>query len=181
MINLLPPQEKQELVSKRNIKLAMVLGNMSVIFLVAFTLVLLSVKFYILAASWSQKAIVESTEKTYQTSDFLLNKNLIGQYNASLLKVDAFLRQESSLSESLTRLLDIQRPSGIYFTSIRFDRNSETRRAKATVAGISNTRENLLLFKENLEKSEYVTKVYFPPNNWIQPSEVNFYATIEFK
>ena len=66
MINLLPPEEKEKLSSKRGEKLIAILVITVLVFLICLILILSSIKIYITAEANSQKIILEQAEKKYQ-------------------------------------------------------------------------------------------------------------------
>jgi len=179
MINLLPPQEKELLFLERNKKLAIVLGYTIIIALIYLALVLFSVKFYILGELSRQKNILNTTEAKYQTADFLSYNNLVKKYNDDLVKADTFYKKEIYFSNLVKTILDIQRPEGLFFSDISIKTNDKDNKIKATISGISNTRDNLLTFKDNIEHSNKIENIYFPPNSWIKTKDINFYITLE--
>ena len=181
MINLLPPGEKEELISENNKKLAMVLGNVIVISLVCLVLVLFSLKFYILGEVNYQKTILDNSEKKYQTPDFLLFKQIIQRYNSILIKVDKFYEKETYFNDALKTILMVQMPNGLSLTSITMDRTKEGDKIRVNVSGISDSRDNLSIFKNNIEGDKKIENVYFPPEDWIKPRNINFYLTFEIK
>jgi len=180
MINLLPPKEKQELLFQNTQKLVVVLGSVVLISLVSLILVLASVKFYILSEINYQKLILNSTEKKYQTPDFLSSKDLIKKYNEALAKASSFYKKEVRASGAVHALAGIPRPSGVYLTNINIEKNKETNKLKASISGFADTRENLMLFKEGVEENNRIKNVDFPPNNWIKPRDLTFYFTFEY-
>ena len=185
MMNLLPPQEKRELALQQNKKLAMVLGGVVLIFLVSLSMALFSVKFYLLGEVTYQKNILGTTEKKYETPDFLASKSLIQSYNASLVKMNEFYQHDILASGALKTLLAVERPAGLSLTNIFAQKNLAEAGKKNTVvkvsfSGISEARDDLMLYKTSLESNPDIKNIYFPPNNWIKPSELSFYITFEY-
>ena len=186
MINLLPPQEKEALQREKNRKLAMVLGYVAVISLGCFVLVLVSLRFYILSEARVQESIMAAAEKKYHTGDFLKLKNEILTYNAQVIRTDNFYKKQVPVSAALKTVLDIRRSEGIYFSDISFV-VLETGAVKTIISGKSDTRDALLLFKNNVENNVFsdgggqgkIQNAYFPPDNWTKPLNVNFYSTFE--
>ena len=182
MINLLPPKEKEGIISERNEKLAVVLGNLFIISLVCLALVLISLKFYILSEDTYSKINLESVKEKYQTSEFLSLKESIQKYNADLIKIDDFYKKEIYFSDALKVILNTKRPSGLYLNSINISEIlniKESDRVKAVISGVSNTRDDLQVFRDNLENNKKIVNVYFPPNSWVKPADVNFSITLE--
>jgi hypothetical protein len=79
MINLLPPQQKEELVLEIKKNLFITLCGILLIFLICLSLILFSLKFYILGEVNSKEIILEQSEKKYETPDFLSFKENITQ------------------------------------------------------------------------------------------------------
>ncbi len=188
MINLLPPKEKEQLFLERKKKLVIILGYITIISLICLSLVLFLVKLYILEQVGHKKSILDTTEKKYQTSDYLFYNNLVKKYNKDLVTANTFYKKQIYFSDIIKTILDIQRPDGLFFNDMSIKnsekdnkiKNSEKdNNIKVTVSGISNTRDNLLIFKDNIENNNKIKNVYFPPNSWIKTKDINFYVTFE--
>ncbi|MBI2050161.1 MAG: hypothetical protein HYT35_01750 [Candidatus Staskawiczbacteria bacterium] len=178
MINLLPPQEKENLLLERDKKLAIVLGYTIIIPLICLSLILFSVKLYISGQANRQKSILLATQTKYQTSDFLFYNDLIKKYNADLAKANAFYKKDLKFSDVIKIILGIPRPAELFFSDISIE-SSQDEKIKIAIFGKSNTRDDLLIFKNNLENSGKIENVYFPPNNWIKAKNIDFYLTLE--
>jgi len=179
MINLLPQKEKQELLFLKNRNLVIVLGSITMIFLICLSLVLLSLKFYILQKVSLEKSILDDTESEYQTDNFLLLLESINQYNKSLSRADSFYKKQLYFSSALKEVAGIQRSQSLRFDSIVLEKNSEDDKIKANIYGISSNRDALLAFKENIEKQDGFVNVYIPPDNLVKPTNVNFNLSFE--
>lgn len=179
MINLLPPKEKEQLLLERNKKLVIILGYVVIISLTYLALILLLVKFHILEQMSRQKSILNTTEMKYQTSDFLSYNNLIKKYNDDLFKANTFYKKEIYFSDVIKTILDIQRPDGLFFNDMSIKNSEKDNKIKVTISGISDTRDNLLTFKDNIEHSGKMENVYFPPSSWVKTKDINFYVTLE--
>jgi len=177
MINLLPKNEKENLLFDRDKKMIMVLGYIIIIALMCLSLFLFSIKFYILGDVASQNVLLGITEKSYQNPDFLTFKDMIQKYNSDLVKINTFYSKEVYFSDLLKNILAIQRPNGVYFTDISMVKDQVSNTVKITIAGTSDTRDNLSIFRENLENNQKIENVYFPPENWIKPINLNFYLS----
>jgi len=179
MINLLPPGEQKELALKKNKKLVIVLGNAVIIGMVSLILVLFSLKFYILQDVSYYKNILDTTAKNQQAPDTVLLRGVIEKYNASLVRLDDFYKKESRINDALKTVFQIARPSGLYLKSVIVDRTDKDGRLKLSVTGSSDTRDNLLAFKNNIEKTTGIESLYFPPDSWIKSKNVSFAITLE--
>jgi len=180
MINLLPQKEKDELFLKRVKNLIFVLGNVIIIFLVCLILVLLSVKFYILAEVDNQKFLLKNTQQDYQSPDVGKLKNAIQKYNSYLPTAISFYEKEIYLSDILGAISEIERPGELYFTSISLDGKNYEGKVKVSISGTSDTRENLINFQKNLGSHGAIKNVSFSPESWISPLKASFKLNFEY-
>lgn len=184
MINLLPPQEKEHLLLEKRKKLIIILGWVFLMFLIFLTLVLFSVKFYILTqASW-QEEVLTDLKNTYQTPDFLFFKDIIQKHNLSLKTADNFYKKEIYVSNALKAIAAIDRPAALHLTDVTVGHlplqpGQAQDTMLVTIFGVSDTRDSLVIFKSNVEQIHNIKNVYFPPNNWIKSADINFYMTFE--
>ena len=179
MINLLPPKEKEILRIERNKNLIIVLSYVVIISLICLALVLFSLKLYILEDVNYQKYALQNAEKEYKTSEFLAVKENIIKYNKDLTSVSSFYQNSLYLSDMLKTILSVQRPSGLYFTNIDMKRGKEAKKISVIISGKSDSRDNLLDFKKNIESNGKIKNVNFPLNSWIKPSNITFSLTLE--
>lgn len=180
MINLLPPQEKAQLLAEKNKQLAIVLGNMVLVSLICLSLVLLALKFYLLQDVIYEKVILENVQKQYQTSDFLSLKNTIQGYNKKLTAANDFYSRQVYFSKILKDVLEITNNGELSLTNITMSGLKEGKEIKVKLSGKSDTRDELLSFKKNLENSNKIKNVYFPPNSWVKSKNVDFTVSFEF-
>ena len=179
MINLLPPKEKEERSLEQVKKLEVILETAVLVAVICLILVLLSVDFYILGESVSRKFILEQAEIQYKTPDFLRYKNILQIYNKNIARVDSFYKNEAPLGAAIKEIIKIERPAGVYFSSLSLSRNESINKIEVSISGNSDTRDNLLIFKENVEKKEGVKNSNFSPESWLNPGAINFNLTFE--
>lgn len=178
MINLLPPQEKAALKVEGAKRLTAVFGFVIIISLVSLGLVLSAVKFYVLESISYHQLLLDSMKSKYETPDFVAFRQIIQKYNAAIGQVNSFYLDQPSFSNAVKIVALIARPEGLYFTNIAFDRG-EKKNLKVVLSGVSNTRDNLVLFKEAIEKDVRIKNVIFPAANWIKAKDVDFSLTFE--
>ena len=178
MINLLPPEEKGKLFLKKSEKLIAVLEITILVSLVCLILILSSIKLYIVAEANYQKNILEQAEKRYQTPSFQNFKIIIQKYNKTIFQLKDFYEQKIYFSQALKLISNIQRPEDLYLTELSLNKD-EGKKIKVIAAGISDSRENLLLFKKNIEENQKIENSYFSPENWTNPKNINFNLTFE--
>jgi hypothetical protein len=178
MINLLLLEEKQKLASEKKQKLVTVWGVVILFSLVCLTLILLSLKFYVLAEYSYQKDILEQSQKQNQTPDFINFSEIIKKYNATLSQIDSFYKKELYLYKALEVISRIPSPAGLYVINISLIKD-DSGKIQVSMSGLSNTRDDLLAFKKNIEDDKEIKKSYFPPENWVTQKNVNFSLTFE--
>jgi len=72
-----------------------------------------------------------------------------------------------------------QRPPGLYFTKFSLQTEPASDRIKAVIAGFSNTRDNLLIFRNNIESEEKIESVSFSPETWLSQKNISFNLTLD--
>ena len=180
MINLLPPKEKEELALEQKKRLIIILGSALLIVLICLFFVLLSVRFYILGESISQKIVLENAQREYQTPDFINAEDIVKKYNKNLLLLKSFYEQQAGVAYALKNISKINRPSGLYFTNLLMDNKKNTPLIKVNISGFSQNRENLLSFKKNIESAgDIIKNPYFSPESWVKTENINFSLTLE--
>jgi len=183
MINLLPPQQKEELREEENLKLILILGIVFVGFLISLFLILSFIKIYLSNSLVVQKLFLEEKEK-----EASLNKDFeekIKSYNQNLLKLGSFYENQLNLTEVFEKISQIL-PSGTYLTDFSFNLVQEAEKKgkglpQISLTGFCPSREILMEFKESLEKEEKFKDVSFPPENWVRPNDINFRAIFQIK
>lgn len=178
MINLLPPEEKEKLFLKKKEKLVIILGITVLVSLICLILILSSIKVYVATEANALKITSEQAIKEYQTPNFLNFKNIVQKYNKIILQLENFYEQKLYFSQALKIISSIQRPDGLYLTDISLNKNGD-KKIKVTVAGTSDSRENLLIFKKNIEEDQRIENPYFSPETWTNPQNINFNLSFE--
>jgi len=174
MINLLPPEQKEELFQEKRFKLVLILGIVILAFLVSLALILFSIKISLLADLEIQKIYFEQREKKLKSPGIRELEKKIKNYNLTLSKLETFYQGQLDLTSMLEKISQTL-PQETYLTSLNFNPQI----SQFTLTGFSPDREKLLQLKENLEKTEGLKEIYFPPANWLQATDINFF--INFK
>lgn len=177
MINLLPPIEKQKLSSEKKEKLIIIFGIVFLVALICLTLILLSIKFYVLAETDYQKDLLEQNRKVNQTSEFISLNNTIQKYNAILAQVNSFYKKEIYLNQALDIITKISKPEGVYLEdfSLNRDKNGVI---KIDISGTGDTRDSLLIFKKNIEADKNILNPSFSTESWTSPKNAKFSLTL---
>ena len=176
MINLLPPKEKEELTWEESWKLVLILGMLSLIFLISLSLILFSIKTYISGELKSQKILVELEEKRLEVSEVKDLQKKVVALNQNLFKLDSFYQNQISLTKILEKVSETL-PPGIYLTDFSFQKDI----SQIRISGFSPERETLFEFKRELEKEKDFREIYFPASNWVKPREIDFYLTFKLR
>ncbi len=180
MINLLPQQQKNELKQEESLKLVLILGIVILAFLISLFLILFSIKVSIEGQIAVQRVFFEQKQTENVQLQNLTER--IKSLNSALSKLNAFYQEELDLVEISNTITDTF-PSGIYLTTLNFNRSVSLEKDKYPgnifLAGYSPTRQSLIDLKKYLEKEERFKEVYFPPENWVEPVDVNFTANFK--
>ncbi|MDP3882576.1 MAG: hypothetical protein Q8Q48_00785 [Candidatus Staskawiczbacteria bacterium] len=178
MLNLLPPEEKIILKQEQNKRLLVVLAMEFLIFLTSILLVLLAVEFNILGEFVSQSFLLRQVQAEGQSSDSSRFEKEMMAYNKKLVVIDSFYKDRVFQGDALNTLLKVDRPSGLYFVKFSLQ-PQQPNRTKVIIAGVSDTRDNLLTFKNNVEAVKNIENINFSPESWISQKNVNFNLTLD--
>lgn len=181
MINLLPPKEKNNLQLEWIKNLIVVLGGDLIVFLISLSLVFLSIKFYILSQVEHQNFLLKEAEREYNSTIILDLKNNIKDYNDKLVLVGQFYKSQTYFSDALKIISDVAQPEGLRLTGLSLDGKKYFDQIEIKISGFSGTRNDLLLYQDNLLRQKRINSVYFLPESWINPSDINFSVTLNFK
>jgi len=178
MLNLLPQKEKEELIQEESFKLVLVLGILILIFLICLSLILFSIGISIGGQLAIEKALL--SQKETEISHLRDLEKEIKNLNLTFSKLDSFYQK----NPNFVKILEITSKTllpGTYLTSFNFNPLAKDKKylGEVILNGYSPTREILLEFKKNLEQEELFQEVYFPPANWVEPTDINF--TVNFK
>jgi Tfp pilus assembly protein PilN len=180
MINLLPLEQKEEIFSRKRLRLVLVLGILFFSFLISLSLILFSIKISLLGDLEVQRTLLE--ERGEEISFNQEMKEIIENSNLTFSNLDSFYQKRLDLTQVLEKISKLL-PSGTYLINFKFNRpqKKEEFLAQISLSGFSESREVLLSFKENLGKEAEFAEVYFPPENWVKPSDINFTVTFKLK
>ncbi len=177
MINLLPPQQKEELQQEENWKLVLILGVVILAFLISFVFILFSIKIFLSSQLEVQKIFLNQ-QKSQDPQLQKLEEEIINS-NKIFSALNSFYQKEINLPEILEKI-EKTLPATTTLTSFNFDHFSkEGYVAQISLSGYSPTREVLLEFKKNLENQKSFKEIYFQPEDWVTPTDINF--SVNFK
>ncbi len=177
MINLLPPQQKSELVSEERFKLSVILGIVILSSLISFILILFALKVYLLGQLEVQNIFFE--QKVSANPQIVELEKEMTDSNKIITDLSSFYSKEYSLVEILNKIVEIV-PSGVSFNSLSLQPVKEGQyKVRVSISGFSLTRESLLEFKGKIEGEESFKEVSFPSSVWVEPTNIAF--TVNFK
>jgi len=171
MINLLPPEYKEELRQEENYKLILILGILILAFLISFLLILLSIRVHLAGMVETEKIFFEAKTKEFSSLQSLEKE--LNSTNKELLNLSSFYEGQFSLTDFLKRISEIL-PPGLYLNSFSYQKEGVI-----NLSGFSPTVEDLLRFKENLESQGDFKEISFPTSVWFQSKDINF--NVSFK
>ena len=178
MINLLPSAEKKELLLRERQSLILILGILFLSFLISLSLILLSIKISLSGDLEIQKMTLKDKEKEISFNQELEEK--IKNSNRVLSNLDSFYQSQFNLTQILEKISGLL-PSGTYLTNLNLNPLQTEKGIQVSLSGFCPNREILLSFKENLEREGSFSEIYFPPENWLKPIDINFNVTFKIK
>lgn len=173
MINLLPPEQIEEIAKEKNLKVILHLGLFLFIFLISFYLSLFSIKIYL-------RGDLESKRILFQTEESNLELDLekeIKEYNEILKRLDAFQKQKIYFSPIIAEIIK-NTPEKISFLNL-FLELRQKEGIFVSLSGFSQDRESLLEFIKILK--EKYTEVNFPPEILLKKAEIDFSVNFKIK
>ena len=172
MINLLPPQYKEEIKAEETKRVIIALGLLILLALFCLIIILVFLKIYLLIQVGSQKGNLELLNKERQDSRIELIQEKIENANKKISEIDDFYNKKVNIVETIEELNRLT-PEGIYLKELSYSKKDPP---QIILAGFAPSRENLVQFRENLQKKEgfKCDEKCFPPSSWIEPVNINF-------
>lgn len=170
MTNLLPPQYKKYLAEEERYRSIVILGILTPLFLICFSLVLLSVKIYISGEAQNQKILLSAAKNEFKASETQEIEKEIQLINQNLSGLNSFYKSQPRYSDLLGKIANILPPKS-HLTMLTLKRLSPKEEIEIFLRGFSPNRELLSEFKSALEEEPDFYEVDFPPSNWINPAK----------
>lgn len=188
MINLLPPQYKQELIRERNLRLTFILGTIVLLFSISLILVLLAVRTYIKSVEDSLKILIQTQSELPQAAEFREVSGKASSANKKIQDLRSFYENQVLASAVLEKIIQTL-PGQVRLTSLSWQKESgqaplekgAALTGQAVISGFAPTRQVLLSFRNMLESEKGFSQVYFPPQNWIKAENIDFQATFQIE
>lgn len=181
MINLLPSKEKKQLKQEENWRQVFILSILALVFLVSLSLTLLSVKIYISSHLEAQKSFLTDKEREFQETDLYALKTEVQKINEILLSLEFFYQERINSSDIFQEIWSLL-PEGVYLNSFSHEPAASSDGeyvVKVFLSGLALEQKELFEFKENLEKQENFSDIYFPLSSWVEFDNISF--SINFK
>ncbi|MEA3344144.1 MAG: hypothetical protein U9Q16_00450 [Patescibacteria group bacterium] len=193
MINLLPLEKKQKLLSKKKTMSIAIFFVLIFFFLFCFVLMLFSITIYSQINIESENILFDAGEKDINRSERINFQKEVQKTNLELKKINSFYDKEVCISETLEEISEIL-PKEIYLTnfsaeyyfekitsSLEEKENDKKEKLgfKFSLSGLAVNREILVSFKQEIEKEKNFIEVYFPLENLLEQENIDF--TITFK
>jgi len=184
MINLLPTKEKEVFLTEQKKKVMLTLWFLVLFFLICLALILFLVKIYLKDKIEAQKTFLIRSEEEFFNSEAQEIQDKINLGNSVFIKLESFYEEKVYFSKLLEEISK-KMPNLFYLTNISFVFSEEEKgkeeegkwiekKVTISISGFAPLREDLLMFKKNLENEENFRDIYFPPSNWVEPSDINF-------
>lgn len=193
MINLLPQQDKDRLSAERKRRAAIIIYSLLVFFIICLVFIFNVLRIYIDTQILSKQALLIESEKQFLQSETQGMQDKIKLANSSFSQLDIFYQRKVYFSQILEKISNIlPKNCRLFNISINFDVKEKKeeledgtekieaeRKILGSLSGFAPLREDLLNFKEGLEKEEYFKNVSFPASNWISKENINFFINFE--
>lgn len=179
MINLLPPNDKKELANEKTRKVVIILGYTILLLLVCLILITSLLRVFIL----DQVAVFENKTSESQRNfgkNYVDLKNEIQEINKETLQLNSFYKNNIYLTKPLKIISEISRPDGLYFTNVYASEGSK-KEVLIIISGFADTRDNLLTYKDNLEKDKRIKNLSFSTDSWTKTKNINFYLNVNIE
>ncbi|MDD5606406.1 MAG: PilN domain-containing protein [Candidatus Pacebacteria bacterium] len=169
MINLIPDFQKQELIKIEKEKIQIIFLFLLNFFFICLLLLFLFLNIYFNSQIQSTNVLITSLDHFKEPEEI---KEQIIKTNEELFRINKFYQNRIYYSSVLDSIF-LAMPDGVYLNNISFIDK------KINLSGFVPFREDLLLFRENLEKS--FKQVDFPPVNWSERENINFFVTFSYE
>ncbi len=173
-INLIPLAKKEAIAKNKKLKLVIKLEIIISLALIAFFIVLMSFQYI---SNLNLNVYLSGQKKNKNLTQY----NKINQYdinfkqaNLKIKNVIAIEKQQLYWSKMFTQL------SAIIFPGITID-DLSTENFKVTIQGKADTRDELIVFKNKLDKNNCFSDVNLPLSNLVNRSNINFKISFQTK
>jgi len=174
-LNLLPPAEKKILAAEQTQRWILFYGSSILAIFLAFITLLAAEWFYISVQLKSASESFAALQSGAQGQDLKSQEGLIKDLNRQLENISKIQQNHKSFSAFLVALTEFT-PAGIKITNISIDEKWQ-----AIITGHAALRDDMLAFKEALEKSGWTENLESPLANLLKQTDINFYFKFGIK
>lgn len=174
MINLIPPEYKQELLKEKQFKIAMILVMIAISFLVSLVIILFSIQVYTDSQLAAEKDFLENSQKEMEFSKIEQLEYEVTSTNKEVSQLNTFYAQQVSIAEILEEISQVL-PQGIYLNSVTLNLSVEKDYCFSLLLnGFSPDRQSLLDLEKNLGNDSFFKDFSFPPSTWTKSENIEF-------
>lgn len=180
MINLVPNNEKK--IMKKDFYLRLIVMFFFMFgFCILITSILLVPSYYV--SSLKKRNALDNLEylRSFSLPSLAQDSmNDIQELNAKLALFEKAQKEKFFVSFNVLDLVLLKKIPGIKITQMSF--NTDIQGGKSLdLKGVSNTREDLLIFKKNLEDNGVFSSVNLPISNFVKTSNIQFSINLSLK
>ncbi|TSD03140.1 MAG: hypothetical protein Athens071416_201 [Parcubacteria group bacterium Athens0714_16] len=181
MANLLPKKEKDFIKKEYLIRLIIVFLSLLMVSMLLFVVFLIPSYISLVVKENTAIEQINLVKKSVQNKD---NAEVEKKLNLIMVKTAVLKRyvEETSLGDVIYAIVK-NKPNGIYISDILYNKiqKKDAIEKVITVQGTSETRDELLVFKESLIDVQYFKEVNLPLSNLTKDSDVSFLINIILK
>jgi len=181
MINLIPNQEKKEMIRGFYYRLVVLL------------FVVLGASFFIMFIAILPSYFLSYTENKIQKNRLEIQtqetvplpqeetERIINEVDRKLNIIEDRMDEEFLVSTKVINAIILRKMSNIKITNISYEDNSQNgpiQAKKISIQGVAPSREVLLAFRQALEDDSNFKNVNLPISNFIKGSNIQFYLTL---
>lgn len=167
-LNLLPPQEKYLLAQGRLQRLLLFYGIAIMGALLIFMVLLGTIWLYVDLQYKTIANELNSVQASLNGLDLKTQGDEVTTLNAQLQKISSIQKNQNKYSELLPALANLV-TDGIRLDSLSFDPGG-----KVALNGYAQKREQIIAFKDSLEKSGLFVNIENPLSNLVKETDINF-------
>ncbi|PIR94718.1 hypothetical protein COT95_02650, partial [Candidatus Falkowbacteria bacterium CG10_big_fil_rev_8_21_14_0_10_37_6] len=167
-LNLLSNEQKQELRIK---KINLIIKKIMICLIITAIIIAL----LLFAAKTMLANSLDNINNTSYASSYWFNKEII-HVNNLIEFIEHISVNHKFWSEALIEMSE-NTPDGIIFSTLQINTLSNM----LLITGIAQTRDSLLIFKDNLNKSIFFDNVNIPIQNLAEKTDINFSLSANFK
>lgn len=167
-LNLLPPSEKTALKTAEIKRWIAFYGTAVLGLLFIFVIFLMIIWFVILFRLRNLSTATETAYATLKTRNLITEESKIKNLNERLRLIDERQTGQYRYWKILARLAELV-PNGIRLNELNVQKKGD-----ASLGGWASQREQILLFKSQLEESKYFKNIESPLANLIKQTDIDF-------